>query len=60
MTSTQSDTGHVADKLVGCLLGTAVGDSLGLPVFWPGLLPRNTLFTATVLYHALRRLLPPY
>jgi ADP-ribosylglycohydrolase len=31
MTSTQSDTGYVADKLVGCLLGTAVGDSLGLP-----------------------------
>jgi ADP-ribosylglycohydrolase len=31
-----------------------------LPLFWPGLLPRNLLFTATVLYHALRRLLPPY
>ncbi len=31
-----------------------------LPVFWPGIVPRNLLFTATVLYHGFRRLLPPY
>jgi ADP-ribosylglycohydrolase len=31
-----------------------------LPLFWPGLLPRNLLFLAVVLGHALRRLLPPY
>ena len=28
--------------------------------FWPGLLPRNLLFLATVLAHGFRRLLPPY
>jgi ADP-ribosylglycohydrolase len=31
-----------------------------LPLFWPGLLPRNLLFLAVVLGHALRRMLPPY
>jgi ADP-ribosylglycohydrolase len=31
-----------------------------LPLFWPGLLPRNLLFLAAVLGHGLRRLLPPY
>jgi ADP-ribosyl-[dinitrogen reductase] hydrolase len=30
------------------------------PYFWPGLLPRNTLFLATVLVHGFRRLAPPY
>ena len=34
----------------------------GAPVryFWPALLPRNALFLAVVLLHALRRLGPPY
>jgi ADP-ribosylglycohydrolase len=31
-----------------------------LPLFWPGLLPRNLLFLAAVLAHGWRRLLPPY
>jgi ADP-ribosylglycohydrolase len=31
-----------------------------LPLFWPGLVPRNLLFLLVVLLHALRRLLPPY
>jgi ADP-ribosyl-[dinitrogen reductase] hydrolase len=31
-----------------------------LPLLWPGLVPRNVLFAAVVLLHALRRTLPPY
>ncbi|MHC4252826.1 MAG: ADP-ribosylglycohydrolase family protein, partial [Planctomycetota bacterium] len=31
-----------------------------LPLFWPGIIPRNVLFTTVVLLHGLRRLLPPY
>lgn len=31
-----------------------------LPLCWPALIPRNAGFTAAVLSHALRRLLPPY
>jgi hypothetical protein len=31
-----------------------------LPLFWPGLLPRNLLFLSVVLVHGFRRLLPPY
>jgi hypothetical protein len=31
-----------------------------LPLFWPGLLPRNLLFLAVVLVHGFWRLLPPY
>ena len=31
-----------------------------LPLFWPGLIPRNLLFFILVLVHAFRRLLPPY
>jgi ADP-ribosylglycohydrolase len=31
-----------------------------LPLFWPGLIPRNLCFLAVVLLHAFRRLLPPY
>lgn len=31
-----------------------------LPLFWPGLLPRNLSFLAVVLAHGFRRLLPPY
>lgn len=37
------------------------GRPLGsISYFWPGVLPRNLLFLAVVLVHALRRLLPPY
>lgn len=31
-----------------------------LPLFWPGLVPRNLALLAVVLLHGLRRLLPPY
>jgi hypothetical protein len=31
-----------------------------IPLFWPGLVPRNLLFLAAVLVHGFRRLLPPY
>jgi hypothetical protein len=31
-----------------------------LPLFWPGLLPRNLLFLGLVLAHGFRRVLPPY
>ena len=31
-----------------------------LPLFWPGLLPRNLLVLVLVLGHGFRRLLPPY
>jgi ADP-ribosyl-[dinitrogen reductase] hydrolase len=31
-----------------------------VPLFWPGLIPRNLFFLATVLVHGLRRILPPY
>lgn len=30
------------------------------PLFWPGLVPRNLWFTAVVIGHGLRRLLPPW
>ena len=35
-------------------------DAGPLRLFWPGLIPRNILFTLIVLLHGLRRLLPPY
>lgn len=38
----------------------ATADARPLPLCWPGLLPRNLFFTAVVLCHGLRRLLPPY
>lgn len=31
-----------------------------LPIFWPGIVPRNLLFMITVLVHGIRRLFPPY
>jgi ADP-ribosyl-[dinitrogen reductase] hydrolase len=31
-----------------------------LPLFWPGLIPRNLFFLFVALTHAFRRLLPPY
>jgi ADP-ribosyl-[dinitrogen reductase] hydrolase len=38
----------------------ASGGQAPLPLFWPGLIPRNLFFLSVVLAHALRRLLPPY
>lgn len=35
-------------------------DAATLPLFWPGLIPRNALFLLLVLLHGLRRLLPPF
>jgi hypothetical protein len=31
-----------------------------VPLWWPGLAVRNSLFLAIVLGHGVRRLLPPY
>ncbi len=31
-----------------------------VPLFWPGLIPRNLFFLAAVLVHGLRRVFPPY
>jgi ADP-ribosylglycohydrolase len=31
-----------------------------LPLFWPGLVPRNLFFLVVVIVHVLRRWLPPY
>lgn len=31
-----------------------------IPLFWPGLIPRNLFFLVVVLLHGFRRLLPPY
>jgi len=43
-------------------LAAELADPGGRPVrwFWPGVLPRNLFFLAAVLFHGLRRLLPPY
>jgi len=39
----------------------AENDDAGpLAIFWPGIIIRNALFTATVLTHGFRRLFPPY
>jgi ADP-ribosylglycohydrolase len=54
-------------SLAGHLAGQFYpGDSPGfaetgpLPLFWPGLIPRNLGFLFVVLLHGFRRLLPPY
>jgi ADP-ribosylglycohydrolase len=50
---------RVADRLAEQFSGA--GQRVGpVPLFWPGLLPRNLLFLAVVLGHVGRRLLPPY
>ena len=36
------------------------GSQGSLPLFWPGLIPRNMVFLLIVLLHGFRRLLPPY
>ena len=49
---------RLADELAGAAKGSPeVGP---VPYFWPGVLPRNLAFLAVVLFHGLRRLLPPY
>ena len=63
------------DSMTGCLLGTALGDAVGLAceglppkrqaqlfpaLNGPRLLARNIFFAAVVLAHGFRRLLPPY
>jgi ADP-ribosyl-[dinitrogen reductase] hydrolase len=35
-------------------------DQGAVPLFWPGLIPRNLLFLTVVLAHGFHRLLPPY
>jgi ADP-ribosyl-[dinitrogen reductase] hydrolase len=42
------------------LRGEPEGPPGPLPLFWPGLLPRNLVLLGLVLGHGLRRLLPPY
>jgi ADP-ribosylglycohydrolase len=52
---------RLADQFPGA--GAAARPRAGggpLPLFWPGLIPRNLLFVAAVFLHALRRALPPY
>jgi ADP-ribosyl-[dinitrogen reductase] hydrolase len=52
---------RLAEQFPGA--GAAVRPTAGdgpLPLFWPGLIPRNLLFVAVVFLHALRRALPPY
>jgi ADP-ribosylglycohydrolase len=50
---------RVADRLAEQFSG-AGQRAHPVPLFWPGLLPRNLLFLAVVLGHVGRRLLPPY
>lgn len=45
--------GRLADSL-------AVSEPKPVGLFWPGVIPRNLFFLATVLVHGLRRILPPY
>jgi ADP-ribosylglycohydrolase len=52
---------RLALRLAEAFPGEGEGNSRGpLPVFWPGLLPRNAWFLLLVLGHGFRRLLPPY
>ncbi|MBI2160173.1 MAG: ADP-ribosylglycohydrolase family protein [Candidatus Rokubacteria bacterium] len=51
------------DAILGCLLGSAVGDSVGLACEGLSKRRQRRLFPETtllVLGHGLRRLLPPY
>jgi ADP-ribosylglycohydrolase len=52
---------RLAERLAERFAQQGPGQGKGaLPLFWPGLLPRNLLFFATVLIHVGRRMLPPY
>jgi hypothetical protein len=57
------------EAVIGCLLGTAVGDGIGLcceglkpalPVPFGLTSVHNLFFLSAVLAHGFRRLLPPY
>jgi hypothetical protein len=51
----------LAERLAEQFPDQGSGTSPGpLPLFWPGLLPRNLLFLVLVLGHVVRRCLPPY
>ena len=53
--------GRLAERLGGQFPAVGSPARQGpLPLFWPGLIPRNLFFLAVVLTHGLRRLLPPY
>ena len=49
---------RLADRLALSGPGTVSAGQVSL--FWPGIIPRNLLFLATVLFHGFRRLFPPY
>lgn len=56
---------HWMRRLAASLAQSAVPEANAqrpspVPLFWPGLLVRNPAFTAIVLAHGFRRLLPPY
>jgi len=49
------------ENLGNALYSTARNELADPPLYFvPGILPRNVLFLATVLFHGLRRLGPPY
>jgi ADP-ribosylglycohydrolase len=53
--------GRLAERLTRQFPAGGVRARQGpLPLFWPGLVPRNLLFLSVVLAHGFRRLLPPY
>lgn len=49
---------NLGERLVNTMAGGEARSPL--PFFWPALLLRNALFLGVVLYHGLRRLLPPF
>jgi ADP-ribosylglycohydrolase len=52
---------RLADRLASRFSeGGALATPGPLPLFWPGLLPRNLAVLGIVLLHGFRRLLPPY
>jgi ADP-ribosylglycohydrolase len=48
---------RLAKQFSAACAGTA---QMPVPLFWPGLIPRNLFFLGIVLAHGFRRLLPPY
>jgi ADP-ribosylglycohydrolase len=51
---------RLAEQFPGGGAGPPGSAGGAVPLFWPGLLPRNLLFVAVVFLHLLRRALPPY